>query len=121
VLNAKKDEAGFKENLEALSRVMNIAVKCDKKVTVDPSAFENDQENALYEKYQKVAKHYMESKDENERFEQLVSLQTEIESYFENTMVMAEDEAIRNNRLSLMKEISDLVAGFAAMNKIILT
>jgi glycyl-tRNA synthetase beta chain len=121
VLDAKKDEAGFKESLEALSRVMNIAVKCDNKVTVDPSAFENDQENALYVKYKKVAIRYMESRDENERFEQLVSLQSEIESYFENTMVMADDEAIRNNRLSLMKEISDLVAGFAAMNKIILT
>ncbi|MFJ7927903.1 glycine--tRNA ligase subunit beta [Peribacillus sp. NPDC096448] len=121
VLDAKKDEAGFKESMEALSRVMNIAVKCDNKVTVDPGAFENDQENALYVKYQKVAKRYNESEDENERFEQLVSLQSEIEPYFENTMVMAEDEAIRNNRLSLMKEISDLVAGFAAMNKIILT
>lgn len=121
VLDAKKDEEGFKESLEALSRVMNIAVKCDNKVTVDPSAFENDQETALYEKFQKVAMRYTESKDENERFEQLVSLQTEIESYFENTMVMADDEAIRNNRLSLMKEISDLIAGFAAMNKIILS
>ncbi|MCU6600564.1 glycine--tRNA ligase subunit beta [Peribacillus frigoritolerans] len=121
VLDAKKEEAGFKESLEALSRVMNIAVKCDNQVTVDPAAFENDQENALYVKYQKVAMRYMESKDENERFEELVSLQSEIESYFENTMVMAEDEAIRNNRLSLMKEISDLVASFAAMNKIILT
>ncbi|MDM5211661.1 glycine--tRNA ligase subunit beta [Peribacillus sp. NJ4] len=121
VLDAKKDEEGFKESLEALSRVMNIAVKCDNKVTVDPSAFENDQETALYEKFQKVAMRYTESKDENERFEQLVSLQTEIESYFENTMVMADDAAIRNNRLSLMKEISDLIAGFAAMNKIILS
>ncbi|MGE1162552.1 glycine--tRNA ligase subunit beta [Peribacillus simplex] len=121
VLDAKKDEAGFKESLEALSRVMNIAVKCDNKVTVDPTFFENDQEKALYEKYQNVAIRYTESKDENERFEQLVSLQSEIESYFENTMVMADDEAIRSNRLSLMKEISDLVAGFAAMNKIILT
>lgn len=121
VLDAKKDEEGFKESLEALSRVMNIAVKCDNKVTVDPSAFENDQETALYEKFQKVAMRYTESKDENERFEQLVSLQTEIESYFENTMVMADDEAIRNNRLSLMREISDLIAGFAAMNKIILS
>ncbi|MGG3494332.1 glycine--tRNA ligase subunit beta [Peribacillus simplex] len=121
VLDAKKDEAGFKESLEALSRVMNIAVKCDNKVTVDPTFFENDQEKALYEKYQNVAIRYTESKDENERFEQLISLQSEIESYFENTMVMADDEAIRSNRLSLMKEISDLVAGFAAMNKIILT
>ncbi|MGE7759220.1 glycine--tRNA ligase subunit beta [Peribacillus sp. NPDC097895] len=120
VLEAKKDEAGFKESLEALSRVMNIAVKCDNKVSVDPNAFENDQEKALYEKYQDIAKRYTETKNENERFELLISLQSEIESYFENTMVMADDEAIRSNRLSLMKEISDLVAGFAAMNKIIL-
>ncbi|MEK4537454.1 glycine--tRNA ligase subunit beta [Peribacillus sp. FSL K6-1552] len=121
VLDAKKDEAGFKESLEALSRVMNIAVKCDHKVTVDPNAFENEQEKALYEKYQTVALRYVESKKEKERFEHLISLQSEIESYFENTMVMADDEAIRNNRLSLMKEISDLVSGFAAMNKIILS
>ncbi|MED3691557.1 glycine--tRNA ligase subunit beta [Peribacillus butanolivorans] len=121
VLDAKKDEAGFKESLEALSRVMNIAVKCDHKVTVDPNAFENEQEKALYEKYQTVALRYAESKKEKEHFEHLISLQSEIESYFENTMVMADDEAIRNNRLSLMKEISDLVSGFAAMNKIILS
>ncbi|MGW6299063.1 glycine--tRNA ligase subunit beta [Peribacillus butanolivorans] len=120
-LDAKKDEAGFKESLEALSRVMNIAVKCDHKVKVDPNAFENEQEKALYEKYQTVALRYAESKKEKERFEHLISLQSEIESYFENTMVMADDEAIRNNRLSLMKEISDLVSGFAAMNKIILS
>lgn len=100
---------------------MNIAVKCDHKVTVDPNAFENEQEKALYEKYQTVALRYVESKKEKERFEHLISLQSEIESYFENTMVMADDEAIRNNRLSLMKEISDLVSGFAAMNKIILS
>ncbi|AXN37556.1 glycine--tRNA ligase subunit beta [Peribacillus butanolivorans] len=121
VLDAKKEEEGFKESLEALSRVMNIAVKCDHKVTVDPNAFENEQEKALYEKYQTVALRYAESKKEKERFEHLISLQSEIESYFENTMVMADDEAIRNNRLSLMKEISDLVSGFAAMNKIILS
>lgn len=120
VLEAKKEEAGFKESIEALSRVMNIAGKCDEKVTVDPSAFENDQEKALYEKYQQAARQYTKSQNEDERFELLISLQSEIEAYFENTMVMAEDEALRTNRLSLMKDISDWVASFAAMNKIIL-
>lgn len=120
VLEAKKEEAGFKESIEALSRVMNIAGKCDEKVTVDPSAFENDQEKALYEKYQQAARQYTKSQNEDERFELIISLQTEIEAYFENTMVMAEDEALRTNRLSLMKDISDWVGSFAAMNKIIL-
>ncbi len=65
--------------------------------------------------------HYKETTNETERFELLTSLQTEIEQYFEHTMVMAEDEAIRNNRLSLMKEISDLISTYAAMNKIIVS
>ncbi|MFJ7828832.1 glycine--tRNA ligase subunit beta [Peribacillus sp. NPDC097197] len=121
VLEAKKEEAGFKESLEALSRVMNIAGKCDNKVTVNPAAFENVEEKALYEKFGTVASAYAETNDEMEHFEQLISLQSEIEAYFEHTMVMAEDEAVRNNRLSLMKEISDLVSSFGAVNKIILS
>lgn len=119
VLEEKKNEPGFKESLEALSRVMNIAVKCENQVKVNPALFENDQEIALYTKYQNVAAAYSKADNEAEHFELLTTLQSEIEQYFENTMVMAEDEAIRNNRLSLMKEINDLVKSFAAMNKII--
>ena len=119
VLETKKDEAGFKESLEALSRVMNIAVKCEQQVAVNPVIFENEQEKALFDKYQNIAVNYNETTNEVERFELLISLQTEIEQYFEHTMVMADEEAIRNNRLSLMKEISDLISTYAAMNKII--
>ena len=57
--------------------------------------------------------------DEKTRFQLLVSLQPEIEQYFEHTMVMAEQDSIRENRLSLMKEISELAESFASMNKIL--
>ena len=121
VLETKKDEAGFKESLEALSRVMNIAVKCEKPAQINRAIFENEHETALFDKYQNIVVQYKDNTNETERFELLTSLQTEIEQYFEHTMVMAEDESIRNNRLSLMKEISDLVATYAAMNKIIVS
>ena len=121
VLQGKKDEAGFKESLEALSRVMNIAVKCEKQVAVNPAIFENEQEKALFDKYQNIVVNYKETTDEIEHFELLSSLQGEIEQYFEHTMVMAKEEVIRNNRLSLMKEISNLISSYAAMNKIIVS
>ena len=121
VLQGKKDEAGFKESLEALSRVMNIAVKCEKQVAINPAIFENEQEKALFDKYQNIVVNYKETTDEIEHFELLSSLQGEIEQYFEHTMVMAKEEVIRNNRLSLMKEISDLISSYAAMNKIIVS
>lgn len=121
VLESKKNEDGFKESLEALSRVMNIAVKCENQVTINPAIFENEQEKVLYNKYQSVAEEHTKTTDQAKRFELLISLQTEIEQFFEHTMVMAEDYTIKNNRLSLMKEISDLVATYAAMNKIIVS
>ena len=121
VLESKKNEAGFKESLEALSRVMNIAVKCENQVTINPAIFENEQEKVLYNKYQSVAEEHTKTTDQAKRFELLISLQSEIEQFFEHTMVMAEDDTIKNNRLSLMKEISDLVATYAAMNKIIVS
>ncbi|MDQ0218272.1 glycine--tRNA ligase subunit beta [Peribacillus cavernae] len=121
VLEVKKQEAGFKENLEALSRVINIAVKCENKVEVSPALFENKFEAKLYEKYQAVYADYQSAGSETRAFELLVSLKAEIEDYFEHTMVMADDDKLRKNRLSLMKDISDLISGFAAMNKIIVS
>ena len=119
VLDEQKDNSDFKQILEAVSRVMNIAGKCENPVTVNPALFENEYERALYETFSKVSASYAKTSDEKEHFSLLSSLQKDIENYFEHTMVMAEDAAVRNNRLSLMKEISDLAASFAAMNKII--
>ncbi|MFD0048310.1 glycine--tRNA ligase subunit beta [Actinomycetes bacterium NPDC127524] len=118
-LESKNGEEGFKEGLEALSRVMNIAVKCEQQVPVDPSLFENVQEKALYEKYQSVSAEYAAASDETVRIDLLLSLRPEIEQYFDNIMVMADQADLRNNRLSLMKEISSIITQFAAMNKII--
>jgi glycyl-tRNA synthetase beta chain len=121
VLEMKKQEDSFKEDLEALSRVMNIAVKCEDKADVSKSLFENEYETKLYEKYCAVFNDYQAASTETERYQLLITLKKEIEDYFEHTMVMADDEQLRKNRLSLMKDISDLISGFAAMNKIILT
>ncbi|RFU61323.1 glycine--tRNA ligase subunit beta [Bacillus sp. V59.32b] len=121
VLEAKKAEDGFKAGLEALSRVMNIAVKCESKSEVSESLFENEFETKLFETYQSVFNKYQSASSESNRFELLLTMKSEIENYFEHTMVMAEDEKLRTNRLSLMKDISDLISSFAAMNKIIVS
>lgn len=119
VLETEKNADSFKESMEALSRVMNIAVKLDGEPTIKPELFENDEERKLYEVFNTVKEQYNAAKSAKEQFALLVSLKGEIESYFDHTMVMAEDEAIRINRLSLMKEISSLISSFAYMNKVL--
>ncbi|MGM9922874.1 MAG: glycine--tRNA ligase subunit beta [Bacillus sp. (in: firmicutes)] len=119
VLEEEKNNAAFKESMEALSRVMNIAVKLADTPAVKPELFENEEEKNLYAAFQKVKEQYSEASDEQEQFALLASLKEDIEAYFNNTMVMAEDEKIRFNRLSLMKEMSELISSFAHMNKVL--
>lgn len=119
VLEQKKNEDTFKETMEALSRVMNIAVKLTDAPNVKEELFKNEFETKLYASYKQVAEQFVATVDVSMQFDLLASLKTAIENYFENTMVMAEDEAIRFNRLSLMKEISELIGKFAYMNKVL--
>ena len=118
VLENERESESFKPGIEAISRVMNIARKSTGKAEINPALFENEEEKALYGKFLSVSEAYQAADSEAERFALLFSLQPEIDSYFDHTMVMAEDEAVRKNRLSLMKEISLLAESFAAMNQI---
>ncbi|WP_338451583.1 glycine--tRNA ligase subunit beta [Niallia oryzisoli] len=119
VLEEKRTEPDFKENIEALSRVLNIASKADDIGEIQTPLFENQDEQKLYEKYLAVIKQLDSSISEAEYFAALVSLRPEINQYFEHTMVMAEDEAVKQNRLSQMGKLSQLIKKFANVNEII--
>ncbi|MGM9927629.1 MAG: glycine--tRNA ligase subunit beta [Bacillus sp. (in: firmicutes)] len=119
VLEDKKNDGSFKESMEALSRVMNIAVKLEEEPNIDVALFENEFETSLYNAYKQVSEQFHAAAEASEQFDLLTSLKAPIENYFENTMVMADDEKLRFNRLSLMKEISALISSFAHMNKVL--
>ena len=119
VLEKAKGEESFKETVEALSRVMNIAVKLENEPKVSVELFENDSEKALYNEYVAIKEQYELTSDEGKQFALLASLQGAIEKFFEDTMVMADDESLRFNRLSVMKEVADLIKSFAFMNKVL--
>ncbi|WP_409301739.1 glycine--tRNA ligase subunit beta [Peribacillus sp. SCS-155] len=119
VLQHAKNRTGFKEEMEALSRVMNIAAKNEGNAVLNSVLFKTEYEANLYNKYKELYEQYVDTESETERFELLVSLKQDIELFFDHTMVMAEDMELRNNRLALMKEISDFISSYAAVNKII--
>lgn len=119
VLEEKRTEPDFKENIEALSRVLNIASKADDIGEIQTALFENQDEQKLYEKYLAVIEQLDSSISDAEYFTSLVSLRPEINQYFEHTMVMANDEAVKQNRLSQMGKLSQLIKKFANVNEII--
>lgn len=119
ILQRKKDEPGFKEGIEALGRVINISRKAEKEQEIDPSLFENNEEQALYDAYVKLTGQLSEEISEDIYFDALMSLEPVIKQYFDKTMVMAEDEKVRNNRLQLMKELSFIIERFGNVNKLL--
>jgi len=119
VLEEKRTEADFKENMEALSRVLNIASKAEGISEIQESLFENNDEHKLYEKYQTVKAQLEGSVTESEYYDLLVSLKSEINQYFDHTMIMADDAAVKQNRLSQMVKLSMLIKKFANVNEII--
>ncbi|PLR72664.1 glycine--tRNA ligase subunit beta [Bacillus sp. UMB0728] len=119
VLNAHKGEDGFKESMEALSRVLNIASKAEHPAAVDQGLFENKEETELYSRLLEVSAKIGNGVEEEEYYMLLVSMRPEIGAYFENTMVMADNTALKENRLSMMAEIASLIQAFAKVNEIV--
>ncbi|WP_409297628.1 glycine--tRNA ligase subunit beta [Peribacillus sp. SCS-26] len=118
VLNARSEQPEFKGAIEALSRVMNLGGKAEKGSSADPQLFENQYERELHQLFRDVKEQYGQRQGEDEKFALLASLKPSIEAFFEHTMVMAEDESLRHNRLALLSEMTESIRGFAEINKV---
>ncbi|MBS4222469.1 glycine--tRNA ligase subunit beta [Lederbergia citrea] len=118
-LQSKKDDSEFKLIIESLSRVLNIAGKAEKGIDIDPSLFENEYEKNLYQLWEQLKETYHSSSNSEARFSALSSLQPAISAYFDHTMVMADQEIVKNNRLAQMAKLAELIGAYASMNEIL--
>lgn len=105
----------FDSLMTACKRVMNILpATCP--TTVDPARFTVEAERRLHAEAERVA-HLVRGEEEHERDEAVLdayeSLRPAIDAFFTDVMVMAEDPAVRETRLALLKSVNDLLARFA--------
>ncbi|WP_075982336.1 glycine--tRNA ligase subunit beta [Bacillus massilinigeriensis] len=119
VLESNKEKDGFKESIEALSRVLNISSKAENAGEINTELFESEYENELYEKYLAVKVLLEQPILEEDYFDLLVSMKDVINQYFDHTMVMAQDDKVRQNRLNLMVKIAQVINQFANVKEII--
>lgn len=119
ILQEKLSQEGFKESIEALGRVLNISVKAGDGGEVNTELFENESEQKLYNKFLNVSEQLIPGYSSKGYFELLVSMKDEINHYFDHTMIMVDNEKIRQNRLNLMHQLSQYIKKFADFNEII--
>ena len=114
LLAEKAQEDNFKSAVESLSRVFNLAEKAQGQTAVNPALFENQEEKDLAAAIEKVEL----TSDLAANLDQLFALSPVIDAFFDHTMVMAEDEAVRNNRLALLSSLTAKAGQLAQFNQI---
>lgn len=83
---------------------------------------ENSFEKELYEKFVEIKAKFLNlinGKNYINALSLLLELKPYIDRFFDNVMIMVEDEKIKNNRLGLLKEINDLFKNIADFTKLI--
>ncbi|MGA0888199.1 MAG: DALR anticodon-binding domain-containing protein, partial [bacterium] len=100
-----KNEA-LKKALDALQRPLNIWAKnSDTNLNaVNSEDFRDDAERELWDAAQQLTN---DSQGSSDFVNGAISLESKIEKFFENVMVMDEDPSIRSNRLNICKQIHD--------------
>ena len=120
-LDAHKDDDGFKEDVEALTRVLRIAKKADFKdgvPAVDPAKFQNPSETELFDLVASLDKKW-DTQTLAQNFADLRAMAPVITNYFEENMIMDKDESIRSNRLALLQQLADDVYALGNLDKLI--
>jgi len=102
-------------------RAMNILKGLTSVGQVDPSLFQEDAEKGLYESLvgmkDKVESH-LNRRDYGAALLVLTQLKKPIDDFFDKVMVMVEDKKIRDNRLALLNQISQLFLRIADFSKL---
>lgn len=101
-------EEGSKDILETFNRVINISGKAIG-IEVDTDLFEQEEEANLYNKFKNIEEDFQDSLDNRyygESLDILASLKKPVDDFFDNVMVMVENEDVKNNRLNLLNSLS---------------
>ncbi|MFZ1985751.1 MAG: glycine--tRNA ligase subunit beta [Desulfatitalea sp.] len=122
-LQALKGAPDFEPLAVAFKRAVNIVRKADTVLgqAPDTALFADPSETALYEAYHSV-KQQMEqclsAGDLHQTLRVIATLREPVDRFFDGVMVMAEDAALRRNRLALLQAIASLFGRIADFSKI---
>ena len=117
-------EAGNAEPLVQVSvRVSNLCKKIEKEVTISGALFKDESENKLHEVVAAVSKEIIPEIVLYDYAAVLKAGEKVIEpvnAFFDNVMVMDEDENVKNNRLAMLEEVRGIVNAVGDLSLLVL-
>ena len=122
VLSNWKSKEEFLSILGTFNRVSNLASKAVS-AEINPELFTQPAEKELLCAYSSIGESYdemIESQEYDKALKLLMTLKKPIDNFFDNIMVMVEDEDIKNNRLGLLKDLANMMNRLADLGAIVI-
>lgn len=117
-------EAGNAEPLVQVSvRVSNLCKKIEKEVAISGALFKDESENKLHEVVAAVSKEIIPEivlYDYAAVFKAGEKVIEPVNTFFDNVMVMDEDENVKNNRLAMLEEVRGIVNAVGDLSLLVL-
>ncbi|WP_319404711.1 glycine--tRNA ligase subunit beta [uncultured Desulfosarcina sp.] len=122
-LEKLKGKPGFEPLAAAFKRVENILKKTTETTTatVNPALFAHASEGTLHSACQSITTqvdHLIDQGDLDSALGAIATLRDPVDAFFDGVMVMAEDDAVRRNRLALLASISAVFEQIADFSQI---
>jgi len=121
-LRAVREDANFLSILDSAKRIANITAGHDA-TSVDAARLEHETEKRLNELAGIVGGQVDDLIAERRyhvALESFAALAPELEKFFDDVMVMVDDEALRRNRMSLLRKVGNAVTKIADVTKIVI-
>lgn len=121
LMDAVNEANDFKTIVESFNRVSNLAAKAGK-IAVNASLFIEAEEGKLHEAWLAIRQPYeaaMTESNGESALSLLSGLKEPITGFFDSVMVMAEDEAVKANRLALLSGIDSDLKRYADFTKLV--
>lgn len=117
-LETMVNSEGFSESFSTFKRVANITKDIDLtlEMSIDAKLFEQNAEEVLYTRYNEVSVCRYDSYEEE--LDAYLGLKPELDKFFEDVMVNADNEAVKNNRKSLVASIYKSILKIADIKEV---
>lgn len=106
----------------AFTRAANLARQAQAGGVVEEKLFLEEEEKMLFERYtgaKERVKSAVEEDDLKRALAELAGLKEPLDLFFDQVLVMVDDDRIRSNRLALLLQIKELFQGLADFSKIV--
>jgi len=117
-----KEDANFMNLAIGFKRVVGILSKIKQfQEEINPECFQAEEETNLFHKFQEIqssSNTLLHEREYEKVLHQFALLKDPIDRFFEEVIVMADQEDLKNNRLKLLREIADLFFHFGDISRI---